>query len=51
VSSVSGSDKVAIRGGSWYHERLAARSNNREPVEPSLRAIVVGLRICASWNN
>ena len=48
VASVSGNEAVAIRGGSWYHNPLAARSNNREPCEPSLRAIVIGLRICAS---
>ena len=47
VASVSGQEQVAIRGGSWYHNPLAARSNNREPCEPTLRAIVIGLRICA----
>jgi eukaryotic-like serine/threonine-protein kinase len=47
VAAVSGADQVAIRGGGWYHNPLAARSNNREPVEPSLRAVTVGLRICA----
>jgi formylglycine-generating enzyme required for sulfatase activity len=39
---------VLIRGGSWYHNALSARSNNREPSEPSLRAIVIGFRVCAS---
>ena len=48
VASASGNEEVAIRGGSWYHNPLAARSNNREPCEPSLRAIVIGLRMCAS---
>jgi len=48
VKSVSGDELVAIRGGSWYHNPLAARSNNREPCEPELRAIVIGLRICTS---
>jgi eukaryotic-like serine/threonine-protein kinase len=48
VSAVSGTDTVAIRGGGWYHNPLAARSNNREPVEKSLRAITVGLRICGA---
>jgi eukaryotic-like serine/threonine-protein kinase len=48
TASVSGDEQVVIRGGSWYHNPLAARSNNREPSEPSLRAIVIGLRICAS---
>ncbi|HET9624194.1 MAG TPA: SUMF1/EgtB/PvdO family nonheme iron enzyme, partial [Kofleriaceae bacterium] len=49
TASVSGDEQVVIRGGSWYHNPLAARSNNREPSEPELRAIVIGLRICASW--
>jgi formylglycine-generating enzyme required for sulfatase activity len=47
VLAVSGTDQVAIRGGGWYHNPLAARSNNREPCEPSMRAVTVGLRICA----
>ncbi|HEY0193644.1 MAG TPA: SUMF1/EgtB/PvdO family nonheme iron enzyme [Kofleriaceae bacterium] len=49
VASLHGDGEVAIRGGSWYHNALAARLNNREPVEPTLRTVVVGLRICASW--
>jgi formylglycine-generating enzyme required for sulfatase activity len=49
VASVSGDEQVAIRGGSWYHNPLAARANNREPEEPALRAIVIGARVCASW--
>jgi formylglycine-generating enzyme required for sulfatase activity len=48
VTSVTGDEQVAIRGGGWYHNQVAARSNNREPAEPSLRAITLGLRICAS---
>ncbi|MBC7973861.1 MAG: formylglycine-generating enzyme family protein, partial [Myxococcales bacterium] len=48
VASVSGDEQVAIRGGGWYHNQAAARSNNREPAEPSLRAITLGLRICAT---
>jgi formylglycine-generating enzyme required for sulfatase activity len=48
VKSMSGDEVVAIRGGSWYHNLLAARSNNREPVEPELRDLAIGLRICAS---
>jgi formylglycine-generating enzyme required for sulfatase activity len=48
VASVSGNEQVAIRGGSWYHNPLAARSNNREPVEPQLRDVTIGLRLCAS---
>lgn len=48
VASVSGDEQVAIRGGAWYYNQIAARSNNREPVEPSLRSITLGLRICTS---
>jgi formylglycine-generating enzyme required for sulfatase activity len=48
VASRGGDDEVAIRGGSWYHNVLAARSNNREASEPGLREITMGLRICTS---
>jgi eukaryotic-like serine/threonine-protein kinase len=37
-----------IRGGSWYQGELSARSVNREPVEPSFRNALVGVRLCAS---
>jgi len=45
--NAGGDVAVALRGGSWYHNLLAARSNNREPTEPELRDIAIGLRICA----
>ena len=48
VTARNGDGDVAIRGGSWYANPLAARSNNREPTEPELREITIGLRICAS---
>lgn len=48
VAALHGNGEVTIRGGSWYHNTLAARLNNREPVEPTLRTVVVGFRICAS---
>lgn len=48
VTSVSGDEQTAIRGGAWYYNQVAARSNNREPAEPTLRSITVGLRICTS---
>jgi eukaryotic-like serine/threonine-protein kinase len=48
VSARNGDGDVAIRGGSWYANPLAARSNNREPTEPELREITLGLRVCAS---
>lgn len=48
VRSVSGDEQVAIRGGAWYYNQVAARSANREPAEPTLRSITIGLRICTS---
>jgi formylglycine-generating enzyme required for sulfatase activity len=39
--------EVALRGGSWYLNPLAVRSNNREPTAPELREVTMGLRICA----
>jgi formylglycine-generating enzyme required for sulfatase activity len=47
TASRGGDGDVAIRGGSWYHNPLAARSNNREASEPDLREITIGVRICA----
>jgi formylglycine-generating enzyme required for sulfatase activity len=47
VASVSGNEQVALRGGSWYHNPAAARSNNREPSEPMVRDVTIGLRMCA----
>lgn len=34
-------------GGSFYQDRLSARSNNRRPVDPETRSVQVGLRLCA----
>src|SRR5262249_23185271 len=48
VSSVSGNEAVVVRGGRWYETKLSSRSSNREPGDVSLRAIDIGLRICAS---
>jgi serine/threonine protein kinase/formylglycine-generating enzyme required for sulfatase activity len=48
VTSVSDREAVVIRGGGWYQNQLSSRSNNHEAGEPSLRAIEIGLRICAT---
>jgi formylglycine-generating enzyme required for sulfatase activity len=48
VTSAYAGETVVLRGGCWYQSRLDSRSNNREVGEPSLRTIVIGLRICAS---
>jgi formylglycine-generating enzyme required for sulfatase activity len=45
--AADGQDGAVIRGGGWYHNALSARSNNREPSEPSLRSIDIGFRVCA----
>jgi eukaryotic-like serine/threonine-protein kinase len=36
------------RGGAWYYSELTARSVNRERVEPTLRSVHVGFRLCAT---
>ena len=46
-SSLSDGEAVA-RGGSYYTNAYTCRSTNREVPEPSFRAVVVGLRVCAS---
>ncbi|MBI3181194.1 MAG: SUMF1/EgtB/PvdO family nonheme iron enzyme [Myxococcales bacterium] len=36
-----------VRGGGWSYGSNSARASNREVVEPSLRDLGVGLRVCA----
>jgi formylglycine-generating enzyme required for sulfatase activity len=48
VASVSGDEAVVLRGGSWYQGQIVARADNREPADPSLRAPLIGTRICAT---
>lgn len=45
--SVMRSEAGVIRGGSWYQDHTTCRSDNREPIERSMRTLVVGLRVCA----
>lgn len=42
-------EKYAVRGGSFYQYELINRSTNREVVEPSLRELTVGFRLCVTW--
>ena len=46
TSSVNEGEAVA-RGGSYYSAANTCRSTNRELPEPSFRALIVGVRICA----
>ncbi|MBV8762331.1 MAG: SUMF1/EgtB/PvdO family nonheme iron enzyme, partial [Deltaproteobacteria bacterium] len=41
-------DAAAIRGGTFYYGALTARSTNRNTLEPGLRSVQVGARVCAS---
>jgi formylglycine-generating enzyme required for sulfatase activity len=45
--SVVKSPRIVQRGGGFYHEKVASRSNNREPGEETLREIHIGVRLCA----
>jgi formylglycine-generating enzyme required for sulfatase activity len=36
-----------VRGGSFAFDSTAARTEYREQIEPELRDITIGLRICA----
>jgi serine/threonine protein kinase/formylglycine-generating enzyme required for sulfatase activity len=47
VRSVSGREQVVMRGGSFYQDQISARSDNRQPGEPTLRSARIGLRLCA----
>jgi formylglycine-generating enzyme required for sulfatase activity len=44
---VTGSGAPATRGGSWYHGATTALIPNRDPVDPTLRNLDTGLRVCA----
>ena len=44
--SVENPGAPVTRGGGWYNEALSARSDNREPGEPTQRFVWLGVRIC-----
>jgi serine/threonine protein kinase/formylglycine-generating enzyme required for sulfatase activity len=46
--SVQAAGAPVVRGGSWYHGRLSARSMNREYGEPTERTPLIGVRLCAT---
>jgi formylglycine-generating enzyme required for sulfatase activity len=48
VRSVETPDAPLLRGGSWYQGALTAHSENREPGEPTMRYLLLGLRLCAT---
>jgi formylglycine-generating enzyme required for sulfatase activity len=41
--------ELVARGGSFYFDETTSRSTNRSSVEPTLRDIVVGMRVCATY--
>jgi formylglycine-generating enzyme required for sulfatase activity len=47
TQSVLKPGELVARGGSFYFATPSARSANRETVEPTLRDITVGVRVCA----
>src|SRR6185295_11706985 len=48
MRSATDPEVARYSGGSFYQDALSARSNNREPSEPALRDLAIGVRICAS---
>lgn len=48
VSSSRRGGEVVLRGGSWYQGSLTARIPNRNVSEPTMRNVLLGLRVCAS---
>lgn len=39
--------KAWYRGGSFYQDRLSARSSNHNSVDSEMRSVQIGLRLCA----
>ena len=46
--ALAGATGPVLRGGSFYYSTSTARATNREPVEPTMRDLTLGLRVCAS---
>jgi formylglycine-generating enzyme required for sulfatase activity len=46
--ALGGAARPVLRGGSFYYSTSTARATNREAVEPTLRDLMLGLRVCAS---
>jgi formylglycine-generating enzyme required for sulfatase activity len=46
--ALMGTEGPVLRGGSFYYSTSTARAANREPVEPTMRDLTLGLRVCAS---
>ncbi|HEX8820922.1 MAG TPA: SUMF1/EgtB/PvdO family nonheme iron enzyme, partial [Archangium sp.] len=40
---------IVLRGGAWYFEQVGALVTNRQAGTPTMRDVVVGLRVCAPW--
>ncbi|ADO76101.1 bifunctional serine/threonine-protein kinase/formylglycine-generating enzyme family protein [Stigmatella aurantiaca] len=45
--SMGAREEIAIRGGSWYFDRVSVLAANRTFVEPRTRDIGTGMRVCA----
>jgi formylglycine-generating enzyme required for sulfatase activity len=46
--ALAGAAGPVLRGGSYYYSTSTARATNREAVEPTMRDLTLGLRVCAS---
>lgn len=46
--ALAGAAGPVLRGGSFYYSTSTARATNREAVEPTMRDLTLGLRVCAS---
>ncbi len=47
TQSMGAREEIAIRGGSWYFDRVSVLVANRTFVEPRTRDIGTGMRVCA----
>jgi formylglycine-generating enzyme required for sulfatase activity len=46
--TLGGAAGPVLRGGSFYYSTSTSRATNREAVEPTMRDLTLGLRVCAS---
>jgi formylglycine-generating enzyme required for sulfatase activity len=52
MTSSLNADAFVIRGGAYYYKPVSCRSTNREPIAPTFRDVVAGIRICTSkWGD
>lgn len=49
VASVDDGQHKMTRGGGFLFEKTSCNAINRAPIEPTLRVVKAGLRVCVTW--